>query len=287
MKAARWLLFPVLMCAAVGATYATIARGWAPPLASTIVSTILFFVIWGLEHVLPHRPEWNAKDGQRWNDLAHTIFGTGGGAALGNFLTEVTFSALGLWIAHARGGPRVWPSSWPIWAQVAIVVLAADLGRYVQHRLMHQVPWLWPFHALHHSVEHLNVWKTSRSHVVERVTQQIFMFGPLVACGAPDTVLLYYVIPNTFLGMFAHSNADFRLGPLEYVIMGPAAHRLHHSIEIAHGTSNYGSAIVLWDIAFGTYTNPNREPPPAKMGIAGDVTPRGFWAQIIDPFVRR
>jgi sterol desaturase/sphingolipid hydroxylase (fatty acid hydroxylase superfamily) len=287
MKAVRWLLFPILMCAAVDATYATIARGWAPPLASTAVSFVLFFVIWGLERVLPHRPEWNGADGQRWNDLGHTIFGTGGGAALGNFLTGLAFSALGLWIAHARGGTRVWPSSWPLGAQVAIVVLAADLGRYVQHRLMHQVPWLWPFHALHHSVEHLNVWKTSRSHVVERVTQQIFMFGPLVACGAPDTVLLYYVIPNTFLGMFAHSNADFRLGPLEYLIMGPAAHRLHHSIEIAHGTSNYGSAIVLWDIAFGTYTNPNEEPPPAKMGIAGDATPRGFWAQIVDPFVRR
>jgi sterol desaturase/sphingolipid hydroxylase (fatty acid hydroxylase superfamily) len=287
MNVAKWFLFPLLMSGAVALTYATIQLGWSPPLASTAVSTLLFFVIWGLEQVLPHRPEWNAHDGQRWNDLGHTIFGTGGGAALGNFLTELTFSALGLSIARLRGGSGLWPSSLPIGAQLLIVVLVADLGRYVQHRLMHQVPFLWPFHALHHSVLHLNVWKTSRSHLVERVTQQVFMFGPLVACGVPDTVLLYYVIPNTFLGMFAHSNADLRLGPLEYVVMGPAAHRLHHSIEMAHGLSNYGSAIVLWDIVFGTYTNPMKEPPPAKMGIASDTTPRGFWGQVVDPFVRR
>jgi sterol desaturase/sphingolipid hydroxylase (fatty acid hydroxylase superfamily) len=30
-------------------------------------------------------------------------------------------------------------------------VILADLGFYVAHRLFHGVPWLWRFHAIHHS----------------------------------------------------------------------------------------------------------------------------------------
>ena len=49
---------------------------------------------------------------------------------------------------------------------------------------------------------------------------------------------------------------------------------------------NYGSAILLRDIVFGSHSNPMRRPEPLVMGIENDTTPRTFWAQVAKPFVR-
>ena len=276
---------PVLLGASALLAMALVARGVNEALVLVSIGTALFVLLWWLERLVPYRETWNQSDGQRWNDIGHTLVGTYLGGGLGNILT---FSLVGFLAAAIADGTRsgIWPAHWPLWLQVALVFLIADLGRYVQHRLMHQVPVLWRFHVLHHSTEVLTVFKTSRSHLAERLFQQTFLLGPVLLLGAGSGVILPFVITNSFLGLFAHSNVDFRIGPFEYVLMGPAAHRIHHSRALAEGTTNYGTSLLVWDWVFRTYTNPirrGRDVRPLEVGVEGDTTPAGFWAQLAAP----
>ncbi|MBK7892043.1 MAG: sterol desaturase family protein [Bdellovibrionales bacterium] len=211
------------------------------------------------------------------------MFGTGLGAAVGDFVTKLVFSTIALWLSQ-NVGMTIWPTQWPLFFQIVLVYLIAELGRYWQHRLMHLHPKLWQYHRLHHSIDRMGVLKTSRSHIMERIFQQVFMFSCLLVIGTPTDVMLYYIIPNSFLGMIDHSNIDLKLGYLEYIIMGPGGHRLHHSQDMIHGNSNFGSALMFWDMIFGTFINPLKTTPPDRVGIKNDPMPIGFVDQIVDGF---
>ncbi|MBL4844055.1 MAG: sterol desaturase family protein [Planctomycetes bacterium] len=247
-----------------------------------VVTSAFFVLIAVLEYLLPHREDWRASDGQVLHDLGHSWFGTGLGGLAGNltigFLAPLLAAAL--W-----GGQAWWPSDLPFVLQLGIVYLVADFGRYWQHRIHHLVPFLWRFHALHHSVERMSVFKTSRSHFVERYLQQVFMFGLLILLGCPLEMLVWYIIPNSVIGLLDHSNLDVQLGPLERVIMGPKGHRLHHSAAPEDMDTNFGSAIVLWDVVFRTFRDPTRVPQPEVVGIRDDPIPSDFLRQYFSPFL--
>ncbi|PKL75347.1 MAG: sterol desaturase [Candidatus Melainabacteria bacterium HGW-Melainabacteria-1] len=281
-KIMPYLLFPLLMGGGIWLTFGLIGYGIAPMPAYAMVSLVFFLAVFGLEKVLPHRPEWTAADGQELNDFGHGVFGTALGAGAGEALGSLVFGSLGLWLA-GQFGHGLWPAHLPFVVQVLLVYLLADLGRYLQHRLMHHHPWLWRFHALHHSVNKLGVLKNSRSHLVERLMQPLCMFGLILALGAPPEVIFWYLMPNSFLGMLDHSNLDVRIGPLAWVINGPAEHRLHHSRDALEGNRNFGSALLIWDMLFGTYANPRPHYSPQAVGIENDPMPAGFLQQLLDP----
>ena len=44
----------------------------------------------------------------------------------------------------------------PRWSQFLIAIFLFELGTYWGHRWAHTVPFLWRFHAVHHSSEHLD-----------------------------------------------------------------------------------------------------------------------------------
>jgi ornithine lipid hydroxylase len=283
----RYAGMPVLLAGAVWLTFALLAASYRQVIVVPTMSVAMFLVLLGLERVVAFRVDWNLNDGQRFNDVGHSLFGTALGASLGDIATQALVGVFASMVAGSGRG--IWPRELPIALQVALVFVLADLGRYVQHRLMHTYPVLWRFHELHHATNVLNVLKTTRSHLVERFTQQIFLFGPALLLGASSKAVLPFVIVNSFLGAFDHSNVDFRLGPLEYVIMGPLAHRIHHSRNAMEGNRNFGTALLVWDWVFRTYQAPLTRSDLEwqsrfDVGIEGDRTPVGFLAQIIDPF---
>ncbi|MBL8956448.1 MAG: sterol desaturase family protein [Myxococcaceae bacterium] len=283
----RVAAFPLLLGGGTALVFVMQPLGLAVPVSATIVGVALYGVIWGLERYIPYRPEWNLRDGQFANDLGHTLFGSALGAGIGNALNTVWAGAVAAFVAAHTEGSGVWPTKWPLAVQVLLVFALADLGRWVQHRMHHAVPFLWRSHELHHSGSHLTAIKASRSHLIERVLQQLFMYGPLLALGAPAEALWWFIVPNSLMGPFSHCNADLELGPLEWVLMGPKNHRLHHSVDPRHHNKNFSSAMVLWDRVFGTWANPASAGAPTKVGLEGDPTPEGFFAQLVEPFRRR
>ncbi len=279
----RYGLFPALMALAIGGSTWAVAAGVSRLLVLNVVTLAVFLAILALERAFAARPDWVRSDGQVWNDFGHTLFGTVLGGVIGNAIVQGAYAMyLGV---RGSGAASYWPSSLPLLAQIAMVYLLADLGRYWQHWCLHHSGFLWRFHQLHHSAERMSVWKTTRSHITERIAQQLFMYTLLALLGAPEAVIFWYIMPNSLLGMFAHSNLDVSLGPVELVIMGPAAHRLHHSADLHDSMRNYGSALVVWDIVFRSFSNPLERPPPARVGIVADPTPKTFLAQILHPFV--
>lgn len=284
MRAAlRVLTFPGLMVLCLLGTWGLIGLGLKVPVAATAVAVVQTVVLLGLERLIPYRQAWVKGDGQTANDLGHTVFGTALGGVLGDSLNGLWAGALVVWCTEALGSP-LWPGGAPFVLQVVAVYLLADLGRYVQHRLHHRFAFWWRFHELHHDVRAMGALKSSRSHLVERLLQQLFMFGPLLALGAPREVLWWFIVPNSFLGAFAHCNVDLRLGPFEYLLMGPANHRLHHAVDLRQSSANFSSALVVWDVVFGTWLNPHRE-TLKDVGVA-QATPRGFLAQLVAPLRR-
>ena len=88
---------------------------------------------------------------------------------------------------------------------------------------------------------------------------------------------------TTVFRMVQHSNVDVRLGLLNWVVAGPELHRWHHSRHRTESEANYGNALIVWDVLFGTRRLPDRA-PPLDVGLAGKPYPSSYVAQILAPF---
>lgn len=283
-KVLKKVAFPVLIGSSTAISYYLPYKyGFKKNKVLGITTISLKVLIYLLEQVIPRRSEWNISDKKELQDILHTILGTLFGASLGKLTNDVVFTWLHK-VIFKRNNITVWSEKMPFLLQLVLVFLIADLGRYIQHRAMHQSAYLWKFHVLHHDVDRMTVLKTSRSQVVERFFQVIFLFGALTITDAPKEAVRFYMISNSFLGMFDHSNLDLDLGNLTYVLTGPAEHHIHHSRDLKEENTNFGSALVVWDILFGTYTNPRKYPnSPILLGVDQEV-PQTFKEQFFEPF---
>jgi sterol desaturase/sphingolipid hydroxylase (fatty acid hydroxylase superfamily) len=181
-------------------------------------------------------------------------------------------------------GTGLWPSDWPFAAQLALAALLAELIQYWLHRWQHERDALWRFHAVHHSAPRLYWLNATRSHPLDLALVYILPYAPLIALGAPETTIMLLGIFEPVLGMLQHSNIAMRLGPLNYIFSVAEPHRWHHSATVREANHNFGSNLMIWDLAFGTFYLPP-EPGPAAVGIpAMDEFPRGFTAQMLVPF---
>lgn len=162
---------------------------------------------------------------------------------------------------------------------VEIFVLGDFLG-YWQHRLFHGRA-LWPFHAIHHSSTDLDWLSSVRLHPVNDVISRLIVAVPLVAAGFNVGVVALYAPFATFYAIALHANLNWDYGPLRYVIVSPAFHRWHHTSADEGLDKNFAGAFPLWDLVFGTFYMPRRQ--PTSFGIS-DPVPRGFIGQMIAPF---
>lgn len=281
--ALSYTLWPLLY--GLGLYGCHLALASAHPLAwFNVVYLSLIGVIAALERVLPHEPLWLARDGETGADIAHTLFTKGlvqiaaGLAATAGMATAAVVQP----VTHPAAA--LWPTQWPLLFQVVLGLLIAELGLYAAHRIAHEWPAFWRFHALHHSVRRLWVINTGRFHIVDTASKALLGQLPLYLLGAPLPVFLWISAVTAVTGLLTHCNIVLRTGPFDWFVSTPALHRWHHSKVLAEGNRNYGENLVLWDQLFGTYYNPPRR-PPADIGIHGRVA-TGFVAQLLQPFRR-
>jgi len=169
----------------------------------------------------------------------------------------------------------------PRWALVAVVLVLIDLGNWTSHLYNHRVRAFWRFHALHHSQEEMSILTSFRAHPFVHTSFQLTAV-PLIALGTggavPTSVLVGYIVLSTM----PHANVNWGFGPLRYVIVTPAYHRLHHDRDDRRGV-NLGTVLVLWDVLGGLAVFPTRRgepgsvpvpvPVPVPTGLAGRPLP--------------
>lgn len=175
--------------------------------------------------------------------------------------------------------------SLPIVVQFLLAVLVADLGQYWLHRFYHVVPWLWRFHAVHHSSTAMDWLAGSRVHFVEVLLTRTAVLMPLMLLGFAPQALNAYVILVGVQAVLAHANVRINGGWLEYVLVLPRYHHWHHARHPDYIYKNYAIHLPLVDMLFGTFKLPTKE-WPARYGVFGKALPDGILRQHLYPLQR-
>jgi sterol desaturase/sphingolipid hydroxylase (fatty acid hydroxylase superfamily) len=176
--------------------------------------------------------------------------------------------------------------SLPVWAQFLIAVFVADLAQALLHRAYHNIPWLWRFHAVHHSSREMDWLAGSRIHFVEIVLTRSAVLLPLLILGFSASAVNAYVILVGLQAVLAHANLGIRFGLLEYVLVLPRYHHWHHARHKDYLDVNYAIHLPLVDMLMGTFKLPRRQEEwPEEYGVMKlETVPRGIIEQHLMPF---
>jgi sterol desaturase/sphingolipid hydroxylase (fatty acid hydroxylase superfamily) len=137
--------------------------------------------------------------------------------------------------------------------------------------LNHRVETFWRFHALHHSQEEMSILTSFRAHPLVHTSFQLAAL-PLIVLGTGGAVSAPVLVGYVLLSTLPHANVDWSFGPLRYVVVSPAYHRLHHDRDDRRGV-NLGTVLVLWDVLAGLAVFPERGADPVPTGLAGRPLP--------------
>ena len=168
------------------------------------------------------------------------------------------------------------------WLQFVELFLLADLCFYLAHRLVHAVPRLWRFHAVHHSSEQMDWLASFRVHPVDQILNTTIISVPGIALGFSPATLLAYVLLYRVHALLLHSNVRLDFGPLGQVFASPRYHHWHHADEPQAYDRNFGGQLVIWDRLFGTLHE--ADGLPARYGVGGSV-PTGYVGQLVTPLL--
>lgn len=181
------------------------------------------------------------------------------------------------------------------------IVVVDDFASFFIHYLMHKIPWLWEFHKIHHSATALNPFTQYRIHPVELIINN---FRGLVVKGIITGVFLYLASGQvsllTFFGInifnflfffwganLRHSHVKLKyFNFLEYFIISPYQHQIHHSNNPELYDTNMGSRLAIWDWMFGTLIR-SESVKTLRFGLGNseDDKYKTFSQNLISPFI--
>jgi len=174
--------------------------------------------------------------------------------------------------------PLAWFDSSPrglaLWVTAAI---GWDFCYYWFHRFSHEISILWAAHAVHHQSEDYNLSTALRQ------TSSGFLFGwifylPLFVIGFPLEVLVTVNAINLIYQFWVHTQTIRRMGVLDYILITPSNHRVHHAQNKRYIDKNYGGMLILWDRMFGTFED-EREDEAVIFGVRKPLASwNPFWA---------
>jgi sterol desaturase/sphingolipid hydroxylase (fatty acid hydroxylase superfamily) len=160
-------------------------------------------------------------------------------------------------------------------------VLAGDLLVYFFHRACHRYAFLWRFHAVHHSSEHLDWLAAHREHPVDGLLTQLCQNLPAMLLGVPPAALAALAVFRGMWAIFVHSNVRLPLGPLRWLFGAPELHHWHHA-RLPRTTHNFANLAPWIDWLFGTHHLPDGEESYA-LGLV-EPFPKSYLMQLLAPF---
>ncbi len=208
-----------------------------------LISTPIYFIIIGIELVLSHvshRKAYTIKGSLA--NLYLMLLNSGIDLAF----RLVYLAILQYFFLHAV---MQWQNAFAYWL---ILLLAEDFLYYWLHRFDHEIRFFWAIHVTHHSSEQLNFSVGFRSSVFQPLYRFIY-FIPLAWLGFKPLDIVFMYSATQIWGIFVHTEMINKMGWLEYVLITPSHHRVHHASNAKYLDKNMGMFLVLWDKLFGTF----------------------------------
>ncbi|MEV4188992.1 sterol desaturase family protein [Streptosporangium canum] len=270
---------PLMLLGVNGAAIALAAAGasklWLLGLLAAAIA-----LSFAAERLLPYESAWNTSQGDAGRDAAHSVVNES------LILASVAVIPLLAAILSASPGAGLWPHAWPFPAQVLPAVLIADAGITLVHYASHKIGALWRFHAVHHSVKRFYGLNGLMKHPLHQTLEMTAGVAPLLLIGLPVQVASVLALAVAVQLLLQHSNADYRIGPLKYVLALNEGHRFHHLKWAGVGDVNFGLFTLIWDHLLGTFSyDPGRRFTSEVLGMAAKPHyPTSYLAQLAEPF---
>lgn len=168
-------------------------------------------------------------------------------------------------------------NTWLLWILGFIVL---DFAGYWNHRLSHKINFFWNQHVIHHSSEEFNLACALRQPISNLLGYFPLLLVPAAVIGVPSVVIAILAPIHLFAQFWYHTRHVGKLGWLEYIIVTPSQHRVHHAINPEYIDKNLGQIFCVWDRMFGTFQEELDEVEPQY----GVLKPAGTWNPIIINF---
>ena len=168
--------------------------------------------------------------------------------------------------------------------QVSLYIVAficIDFASYCHHYLKHSVNLFWNQHIIHHSSEEFNLACALRQSITNNFGVNALFLIPAALCGVPPEVVQIILPLHLFAQFWYHTRHIGKLGFLEYIIVTPSQHRVHHAINPEYIDKNLGAIFCFWDRAFGTFQEELDEVPC----VFGTLKPVRTWNPVLINFI--
>lgn len=268
---------PLMLLGLNGAAFWIVYKGYHYGWLAGLL-LLAFAIAHAAERIAPWFDEWNDPHHDDQTNVAHAIV-----YELSN-INGVLMIPLIVWLFPVDG---IWPTEWPLIAQLALAIVIADFAFMFVHLLSHKYPMLWRLHAVHHGVDRLYGFNGLVRHPLHQSIDMIVATLPLVILGMPVEVAVLLGFAVSIQLIVQHSNVASILGPFRNVLSIGQIHHLHHVNWGKEGDCNFGLFLTLWDRLFGTFhPQPPRPITSKDMGIDEVPNfPKSYWEQLIFPFV--
>ena len=258
--------FPLTLSACLLSCALSMGAGVPAWIAATIGTVVGLVCVAAAERLHPFDERWLRAHGDVPTDLWHALVNAGV-PEVSRFIGHGIFIGLGAQLVSAAGG-SIWPSDLHPALQLALALVAAEFLAYWLHRATHELGFLWPWHAPHHSPARLYFLNAARFHPVDVLATHLVHTGTLLVLGCPAEILALHSAFTAAHGFLQHANVDLKLGPLNWIFSMAQLHRWHHSLVLEEANHNYGANLIVWDILFGTRFLPTDRDRPEGIGIA-------------------
>lgn len=168
-------------------------------------------------------------------------------------------------------------ATWLVWV---VAFIALDFAGYWNHRLSHHINLFWNQHVIHHSSEEFNLACALRQPISNLLGYYALLLIPAALLGVPNQVIAILAPIHLFAQFWYHTQYIGKMGILEYIIVTPSQHRVHHAINPEYIDKNLGQIFCIWDRMFGTFQEELDDVPPQY----GVLKPANTWNPIIINF---
>ena len=156
------------------------------------------------------------------------------------------------------------------WVTYVLALVGLDFATYWYHRLAHKVNIFWNRHVIHHSGEEFNMATALRQSISKFVNISVFFLLPAALLGVPPKIFAIVTPFHLYVQVWYHTIHVGKLGWLEYIIVTPSQHRVHHAVNKIYMDKNLSPVFCIWDRLFGTFQEELDE-EPCVFGVTRQV----------------